>query len=132
MAINYNDYRQRPYTTKDDLRSNEYFQSKFDCRIEDSKEYRQYVRQVPHYRDYYNTASYEVETQVVPMKAIHLSSESLEKLMAEQEQLQYLRKDAEEGKRLWREEIAERSIRAANPAVEKAWRNYQILLDLCR
>jgi hypothetical protein len=133
MAYNCKDFQQQ-YYSKDELghRTIEYFQSKFECRIEDSREYNQYVRQVPYHRDFYDTASYKIETQVVPMKAIHLTSDSLNKLVAEQEHMYNLKKDAEEGKRLWIRDCEDRRVRNENPAVEKAYRNYQMLLELCR
>jgi hypothetical protein len=41
-------------------------------------------------------------------------------------------KDAEQGKRIWRQEREDRLVRDQNPAVEKAYRNYQLLLELAR
>ena len=135
MAINVHDYLQRfrEMDSNDHTQGIGLFQSKFDCRIEDSEKFNQYVRSMPYYKDYYTASSvYDLETKVVPMKAIHLSMENLEKLLAEQDQMQYIKQDAEQGKRLWRREHEDRAVRAANPAVEKAWRNYQTLLELCR
>lgn len=135
MAINYNDYlrRFRELDTNDHTRGIGFFQSKFDCRIEDSRDYNQYVRHMPYHRDYYTTSSaYDLETQVVPMKAIHLSIDNLEKLIAEQELMQHLKYDAEQGKRVWQREHEDRAVRDRNPAVEKAYRNYQMLLELAR
>jgi hypothetical protein len=43
-----------------------------------------------------------------------------------------LKKDANEGKRLWIRDCEERRVRDQNPAVEKAYRNYQMLLELAR
>ena len=131
MAYNYNDYRQ-PYYSKHESRDIDYFQNKFECRIEDSKEYRQYVRPVPQYRDFHDLSSYKIETEVVPMKAIHLSTDNLKRLVAEQEHMDNLKKDANEGKRLWIRDCEERRVRDQNPAVEKAYRNYQMLLELAR
>jgi hypothetical protein len=132
MALKYNDYLQQ-YYSKDDLghKTIEYFQSKFECRIEDSREYNQYVRQMPYYK-WDGREPYNIETQVVPMKAIHLTSDNLNRLVAEQEHMQNLKKDAEEGKRLWIRDCEDRRVRNENPAVEKAWRNYQMLLELAR
>jgi hypothetical protein len=131
MAHNYNDYRQ-PYYSKHESRDIEYFQSKFECRIEDSREYNQYVRQVPYHRDFYDTGSFKMETEVVPMKAIHLTIDNLKRLVMEQEHMRHLREDAEQGKRLWQQEREDRAVRERNSAVEKAYRNYQVLLELCR
>ena len=135
MAINVNDYLQRfrEMDTNDHTRGIGYFQSKFDCRIEDSEKFNQYVRSMPYHKDYYTTSSaYDLETRVVPMKAIHLSMENLEKLIAEQELMQHLKYDAEQGKRRWAQEREDAAVRTKNPAVEKAYRNYQMLLELAR
>jgi hypothetical protein len=131
MAYNYKDYLQHPYF-KNEPRDLEYFQGKFDCRIEDSQRYNQYVRQEPYYRDFYDSSDYKMETKVVPMKAIHISTDNLNRLIAEQEHMYSLKKDAEEGKRIWIKECEDKRVRNENPAVEKAWRNYQILLELAR
>jgi hypothetical protein len=131
MAYNYKDYLHHPYF-KNESSDIEYFQGKFECRIEDSREYNQYVRQVPYHRDFYDTSSFKMETEVVPMKAIHLSTDNLNRLVAEQELMYGLKKDAEEGKRLWIREREDWRVRNENPAVEKAYRNYQMLLELCR
>ena len=131
MALNYNDYLKHPYL-ENESRDIEYFQHKFDCRIEDSQRYNQYVRQEPYYRDFYDSSDYKMETKVVPMKAIHISTDNLNRLIAEQELMYNLKKDAEEGKRIWIKECEDKRVRNENPAVEKAWRNYQILLELAR
>jgi hypothetical protein len=108
-----------------------YFESKFDARIEDSKEYRQYVRRM-HYADWDGRVPMDVEAQVVPMKAIHLSSDNLAKLLAEQNLMDILMKDADEGKRIWRREREDSRIRDQNPSVEKAYQKYLMLLELAR
>jgi hypothetical protein len=131
MALNYNDYQQQ-YYLKDEPRGIEVFQQKFDCRIEDSREYSQYLRPAIQYRDFYDTRPYHVEIEKEPMKAIHLSTDNLNRLVAEQELMYGLKKDAEEGKRLWIREREDWRVRNENPAVEKAYRNYQMLLELCR
>ena len=131
MAYNYKDYLQHPYFLKDEPNSEEYFQNKFECRIEDSKEYKQYVRQMPYYK-WDGREPYNIETQVVPMKSIHLTIDNLKRLIAEQEHMKYLQKDAEEGKRVWQREREDSVVRNRNPAVEKAYRNYQLLLELAR
>jgi len=109
----------------------QYFESKFEARIEDSREFKQYVRQMPYYA-WDGKEPYNIETQVVPMKAIHLSSDNLAKLLAEQNLIDILMKDADEGKRIWRQEREDSRVRASNPAVEKAYRNYLMLLELAR
>jgi hypothetical protein len=112
-------------------RDQKYFESKFDARIEDSREFKQYVRQMPYYK-WDGREPYNVDTQVVPMKAIHLSSDNLAKLLAEQNLMDILMKDADQGKRIWRQEREDRHIRDQNPAVEKAYQKYTMLLELAR
>jgi hypothetical protein len=110
-----------------------HFVSKFDCRVENSREYNQYTRQAPSYhRDFYDSDNYKMETEVVPMKAIHLTSQNLIRLVAEQEYLQRLTDDAERGKKVWREKIRDQAVRDENLAVEKAYQKYQLLLELAR
>ena len=116
-------------TSADDL---EYFISKFECRIEDSREYNQYVRPSSYHKDFYDRDSFQMETKITPMKAIHLTSDNLARLVAEQEHMQRLTDDAEYGKKIWADERRDQMVRDANPAVEKAYQKYQMLLGLCR
>jgi hypothetical protein len=127
MAFNFNDYRMREEPHKD-IR---YFESKFEALIEDSKEYKQYVRQVP-YNFTYGKLSYEDDLRVVPMKSIHLTTDSLERLIREQERMDHLEKHAKYGKELWTMLRADERVRDDNPAVAKAYRNYLALLELAR
>jgi hypothetical protein len=130
--MKHNEYFQQSYSN-DHTQGIGYFQNKFECRIEPSREYKQYVRQVPQYHhDIRSMESYHIQTEVVPMQSIHLSSDNLNKLIAEQELIRHMRNDAEQGKQLWRQMMEDRTVRESNPAVEKAWRNYQMLLELAR
>lgn len=110
----------------------EYFISKFEARIEDSREYNQYVRPAPYYRDFCGSDSFQTETKITPMKAIHLTSDNLARLVAEQEHLQRLTDDAEYGKKIWAEERRDRMVRDQTPVVEKAYQKYVMLLELAR
>ncbi len=110
----------------------EYFISKFECRVEDSREYNQYVRPVPYYRDVCGSDDFKMETKITPMKAIHLTSDNLARLVTEQELMQRLSEDAEYGKKCWTNERKDRIVRDENPAVEKAYQKYVMLLELAR
>ena len=111
----------------------EYFISKFECRVEDSREYNQYVKQShPYHRDFYSTDNYKVEAEIVPMKAIHLTRDNLASLVAEQEYMQRLSDDVERSKRMWVQQREDREVRDSNPAVEKAYQKYVMLLELAR
>ena len=127
MKYNYNHVKHR-----DNAGDLEYFISKFECRVEDSREYNQYVRPAPYYRDFYVSDNYKIETKVTPMKAIHLTSDNLAKLVAEQEHMQRLSDDAAFGKRIWTQIHEDNRVRDSNPAVEKAYQKYMMLLELAR
>ena len=110
-----------------------YFISKFECRVEDSREYNQYVKQShPYHRDFYSTDNYKVEAEIVPMKAVHLTRDNLASLVAEQEYMQRLHDSDAFHKRIWTQLHEDKRVRDSNPAVEKAYRNYQMLLELAR
>jgi hypothetical protein len=124
------------YTAYDKMRADaprdlKYFESKFEARIEDSREYKQYVRRMP-YDMWDGKIPFNVEPQVVPMKAIHLTIDNLERLIREQELIEHLQSDADYGKKLWNMLRADERIRDSNPAVAKAYRNYLTLLELAR
>ena len=128
MSYNYNHVKQR-----DPAGDLEYFISKFECRVEDSREYNQYVKQShPYHRDFYSTDNYKVEAEIVPMKAVHLTRDNLASLVAEQEYMQRLHDSDAFHKRIWTQLHEDKRVRDSNPAVEKAYRNYQMLLELAR
>jgi hypothetical protein len=110
----------------------EYFISKFECRVEDSREYNQYVRPAPYYRDVCSSDDFKMETKITPMKAIHLTSDNLARLVAEQEHIQRLNEEAEYVKKIWAKERKDQMVRDDNPAVDKAYQKYVMLLELAR
>ena len=110
----------------------EYFISKFECRVEDSREYNQYVRPTPYYRDVCSSDDWRMEPKIIPMKAIHLTSDNLTRLVVEQERMEHMESDAEYGKKLRNMLHADERVRDDNPAVAKAYRNYLTLLELAR
>jgi hypothetical protein len=129
MKYNY-DYNHVKH--RDNAGDLEYFISKFECRVEDSREYNQYVRPAPYYRDFCGGDNFKIETKILPMKAVHLTSDNLARLVAEQELMQRLGDDAEYGKKCWADERKDRIVRDENPAVEKAYQKYVMLLELAR
>lgn len=109
-----------------------YFESKFEARIEDSREYKQYVRQMPSFEHGWDKLPFEMDTQVVPMKCIHLTRDNLARLIAEQHRMDVLESDAQYGKKIVTMLHADERVRDDNPAVQKAYRNYLTLLELAR
>ena len=128
MSYNHNHVKQR-----DPAGDLEYFISKFECRVEDSREYNQYIKQShPYHRDFYSTDNYKVEAEIVPMKAIHLTRDNLASLVAEQEYMQRLHDSDAFHKRIWTQLHEDNRVRDSNPAVEKAYQKYMMLLELAR
>jgi hypothetical protein len=107
------------------------FESKYEARIEDSREYKQYSRRQPYYM-WDGKVPLNTEVEVVPMKAIHLSSDNLERLVRERESMERQLEQAEYDKRIVYQLRADERVRNTNPAVAKAWRNYTTLLELAR
>lgn len=128
MAFNYNEYQPIMPDKQDYYK---YFESYYEARIEDSKEYKQYVRRMP-YHMWDGKIPFDVEAQVVPMKCIHLTSDSLERLIREHERMERIESDAEYGKKIVSMLHADERVRDENPAVAKAYRNYIALLELAR
>ena len=131
MAYNKIAYDKMMYDKFNETDRTKEFESKFEARIEDSREYRQYVRQMPYY-DWDGKAPFSVEPKVIPMKCIHLTSDNLERLIRDQERMDILEDDAEYGKKVVAMLRADERVRDDNPAVAKAYRNYITLLELAR
>jgi len=117
---------------RDSVGDLEYFISKFECRVEDSREYNQYVQPTAYHKDFYDRDSFQMDVKITPMKAIHLTSDNLARLLAEQERMAHMKSDAEQGKLMWDQQCRDQMVRDKNPAVEKAYQKYQILLELAR
>ena len=117
--------------SREELKDFKYFESKFQARIEDSKEYRQYVREMP-YRMWDGNDSFDTDIKVVPMKCIHLTIDSLQRLIRDQERMEHMESDAEYGKKIVSMLRADERVRDDNPAVAKAYRNYLTLLEMAR
>ena len=107
------------------------FQSKFEAHIEDSREYKQYVRRMP-YHMWDGKIPFDTEVEVVPMKAIHLTRDNLECLIREQESMDRWMDEAEYAKKVLTALRKDEQVRDDNPAVQKAYKNYLMLLELAR
>jgi len=107
------------------------FESKYEARITDSTEYKQYVRRMP-YNMWDGKIPFDTEVEVVPMKAIHLTRDNLERLVREQESMDRWMDEAEYAKKVLTMLRKDEQVRNDNPAVAKAYRNYIALLELAR
>jgi len=138
MKYNYDYYNHVKH--RDRAGDLEYFASKFEARIEDSREYNQYAMHPPSYhQDFYDADNCRMKTEIMPMKAIHLTSDNLARLVAEQDQLQRQNEDIirlsdadRQHRRMWTQLYEDKQVRDSNPAVEKAYQKYVILLELAR
>lgn len=111
------------------------FQQQFEAHITESKEYRRaaYTRPLMDFSYYQpGTALYEMEHRVEPLVAIHLPREQFDRLMDERLRTARWREEAEYAKQILVRQREEERIRHSTPAVEKAYRNYQMLLELAR
>ncbi len=131
MGITVNYYKTSQQLADEVPRDLKYFEAKFEARIEDSREYKQYVRRMP-YMDWDGKLPLDTAAEIVPMKSIHLTHDNLERLLREQEYIQRLESDAEYSKKVVGMLRADERIRDSNPAVAKAYRNYLTLLELAR
>ena len=107
------------------------FQQKFEAYIEDSEKYKQYVRRMP-YHEWDGRLPFNVDTEVVPMKSVHLTRDNLERLVRQEAFIEHLENDAEYGKKCWTHERKDQIVRNENPAVAKAYEKYLMLLELAR
>jgi hypothetical protein len=107
------------------------FESKFEARIENSREYKQYTRRMPYYM-WDGKLPLDTDVEVVPMKAIHLSSDNLERLIRDQERLDQLLDEQLYDKQVLAKLRKDEQVRNINPAVEKAYQKYVMLLELAR
>lgn len=106
------------------------FESMFQARVEDSREYRQYQSPCGYQYDDDNFNRYELK--VVPMKAIHMPIERFEKLLRQQDYIRQMENDAELGKKYWTQDQEDSSVRRQNPAVQRAYDRYKLLLEMAR
>ena len=107
------------------------FESKFEARIENSREYKQYTRRMPYYM-WDGKLPLDTDVEVVPMKAIHLSSDNLERLIRDQERLDQLLDQQLYDKQVIAKLRRDEQVRNSNLAVEKAYQKYVMLLELAR
>jgi hypothetical protein len=121
--------------TQEEQRDTKQFESRFQAHITESKEYRRaaYVRPPIDYSYYQpGTALYEMERRVEPLVAIHLPREQFDRLMDEQTRMNIWRDEAEYAKKVLTGLRKDKCVRADNPAVDKAYQKYVMLLELAR
>lgn len=129
MSFNRNYYK--PYDEPVD-RDLKYFESRYGARIEDSKEYRQYSRRMPSFDKGWDQISMDMSREIVPMKAVHMPSEALEKLIRECARMERVMEEQHYDKQKIHQMYADAQVRSQNPAVQSAWEKYQMLLELVR
>ena len=108
------------------------FESRFQAHVAESREYRQSVCAPMYYRARPDTAMYNIEHKVEPLIAIHLPREQFDRLMDEQIRMDSWRDEANYARSMMKSKREDEDVRDRNPAVAKAYRNYQLLLELAR
>jgi hypothetical protein len=108
------------------------FESRFQAHVAESREYRRSVCAPIDYRYRPDTAMYNIEHKVEPLVAIHLPREQFDRLMDEYNRMGIWRDEAEYAKKVLTMLRKDEDVRDRNPAVAKAYRNYQLLLELAR
>lgn len=121
--------------TDEEQHDTKQFESRWQAHITESREYRRaaYIRPSWDYSQYQvGTAMHEMEHRIEPLVAIHLPREQFDRLMDEQARVDRWRHEAEYAKSIVSQQHRDQQVRNNNPAVDKAYRNYQMLLELCR
>jgi hypothetical protein len=121
--------------TDEEQQDTKRFESRFQAHITESKEYRRaaYIRPSWDYSQYRaGTAMHEMEHRVEPLVAIHLPREQFDQLMDDYNRMNSWRDEANYAKTILTNQRKDEQVRYNNPAVAKAYRNYQMLLELCR
>ena len=129
--MNYQNYYQQEYSFKQPDRSLDYFKAKFEAHITKSREFKYAVRDEPNYR-FNATDAYTHSIRSEPCVAVHMPKERFERLIAQQDYIDRMESDANYGKELLRRQHDDRMVRESNDSVAKAYRNYQMLLELAR
>jgi hypothetical protein len=116
-----------------DYTAQDRFKHEFKAYITESKEYKQYNQRPYTWTDSsrcndYSPSSFEVN----PMVAIHLPETQFKYLMAQGGRIDRLEADAEYSRQMWRIQVKEQQIRDDNPAVQLAYDQYKMLLELVR
>lgn len=118
--------------TDEEQRDTKRFESKFDAHITESKEYRRTIRPPMDYQYMLGTAMHQIEYKVEPLVAIHLPREQFDRLMDDQARMDNWRNESEYAKKVLSQQRIDQEVCNNNPAVAKAYRNYQLLLEMAR
>jgi hypothetical protein len=108
------------------------FESRFQAHVAESREYRQSVCAPMYYGSRPGTAMHNIEHKVEPLVAIHLPREQFDRLMDEHTRMDSWRDEANYARSMMKSKREDEDVRNRNLAVAKAYRNYQLLLELAR
>lgn len=138
MAINYPKDFYSQYLTKDYYQkepwehAEERFRKRFELHVEKSKRHYRH-RAVPiSYQAWNQTLPVNHEYEREPLLKIYISNEHYEQLVKGEQQLEELERELRTLRNKEQDRIDEMNVRTNNPALRKAWENYQMLLTLVR
>lgn len=137
----------KPYFYNDRIYPNEYyreepreyveerFRKKYTLRVETSKRYYR-QRAVPvRYTDWLQDGGpvpFHQEVERESLLKIYISREDYDKLLEKERYMEDLESEVKDLDKLRRQVYEEASLRSKNPAVQKAYEKYQMLLELSR
>lgn len=139
MAINYPKDFYSQYLTKDYYQkepwevAEERFRKRFELHVEKSKRHYRH-RPVPvSYRSWSEAnIPYQQEIEKEPLLKVYISKEHYEQLIKSEQQAEDLERENFRFRRIERETLDEMVTRNKNPAVQKAYEKYRMLLELSR
>ena len=138
MAMNspkdfYNEYFTNGSIGKDPWpRAEEQFRQQFQLRVETSKRHFTHRSAPMNYYQWDKTRAIDYEIEREALLKVYISKDHYEQLVKREQQLDHTERDYRRLRDLEREICSEQLIRTANPAAQKAWDRYQLLLNTIR
>lgn len=138
MAINYsNDYCKDSfynnyYQSEPWEHAEERFRKRFELHVEKSKRHYRHKPIPISYQAWNQTLPINHEYEREPLLKIYISNEHYEQLVKGEQQSEELERELRTLRNKERDRIDEMNVRTNNPALRKAWENYQMLLTLVR
>ena len=94
---------------------------------------RQYAKRMPiRYVDWTGEIPFHQEVQTEPYIEMFIPQHRFEELVDREKHFEEMASKSDYAQHILAEKTIEDTIRRQNPAVEKAWRNYKMLLELAR
>lgn len=138
MAINFPKDFYNQYYTKDYYQSEPWevaedrFRKRFQLHVEKSKRHYRYKPVPISYTAWDQNIPINHDVERESLLKVYISEEHYEYLVKREQQLEELERENHRFRKIERDTLDEMSARASNPAVQKAYEKYQMLLRLAR